>query len=485
MAFFLPAVILLYFICKHPAWRNGVLVAFSLLFYAWGEPKRVLMMLFSILVNYAAAILIGRAKTKGARRFWLVAGLAVTLGFLFYYKYFAFFVNSAAALFGLEALVEPRSLPIGISFFTFQIITYTVDVFLGKTPVQKSLPRLTLYISFFPQLIAGPIVNYTYIEPQLAERKTSVDDAYAGLLRFAAGLGKKVLLANVCGEILAELSLTGDVSLLAAWLGAVAYTFQIYFDFSGYSDMAIGLGRIFGFKFLENFKYPYISTSVTEFWRRWHISLGAFFREYVYIPLGGNRVGRGRQIFDLAAVWGLTGLWHGASWNFIAWGIYYGLLLILEKQLLQKVLPKIPAALRWLGTMVLVIFGWVLFYHESLADGLHQMAAMVGLGTGGLSDPVALYYLKRYLGVLVLAALASVPWKQVLQKLLQHRAETRAAAAEPGTETRAAAAEAPVLPAGLRAAGEWLRPIAATVLIGISVAFVVSGSYNPFLYFRF
>ena len=481
MAFFLPAVILLYFSSKNPAWRNGVLVAFSLLFYAWGEPKRVLMMLFSILVNYGAALLIDRAKTKAARRFWLVAGLSVTLGFLVYYKYFAFFVNSVGALFGNGALVAARSLPIGISFFTFQIITYTVDVFLGKTPVQKSLARLTLYISFFPQLIAGPIVNYTYIAPQLAERKTSVDDAYAGLSRFAAGLGKKVLLANVCGEILAELELAGDLSLLAAWLGAVAFTFQIYFDFSGYSDMAIGLGRIFGFKFLENFNYPYISTSVTEFWRRWHISLGAFFREYVYIPLGGNRVSRSRQVLNLAAVWALTGLWHGASWNFIAWGVYYGALLILEKQLLQNLLAKVPVALRWLGTMVLVVFGWVLFYHESLAAGLHQMAAMVGLGTGGLWDAASLYYLKRYLGVLLLAAAASVPWKEWLPALLCKVSERRAAKAADG----AVRMNAGGMGHALETAVQYALPVLATAVIGLSIAFVVSGSYNPFLYFRF
>jgi len=460
MVFFLPAVILLYFLFSSPRWRNGVLVAFSLLFYAWGEPKRVLLMIASILLNYAAAIAIDRTSVIRKKRLFLVAGLSLTLGLLIYFKYFAFFFNFAAGIFGSEFFVEPRSLPIGISFFTFQIITYTVDVYLGKTPVQKSLPRLMLYISFFPQLIAGPIVNYTYIAPQLEKRTTSLADSYAGFRRFLVGLGKKVLIANVCGELLAELTLTGEVSVLTAWLGALSYSLQIYFDFSGYSDMAIGLGRIFGFTFLENFNYPYISTSVSEFWRRWHISLGAFFREYVYIPLGGNRVNRSRQIFNLAVVWSLTGLWHGASWNFIVWGIYYGILLILEKQLFQSLLNKIPLLLRWAVTMVLVIFGWVIFYHESLAHGLGQIGAMLGIGASSLTDGASLYYLKHYLGSLLLGCAACIPWRDLGKKSV-------------------AKSTLPSL------CSEWAAAAAATVLLVVSVAFMVSGSYNPFLYFRF
>jgi len=458
LAAFLPAVILLYFLSPSVKWRNGVLIVFSLLFYAWGEPQRILIMLASILVNYAAALAMSRTERKAVRKTLLAACMVFTLGILVYFKYFAFFANAAASALGLGWSVQGRSLPIGISFFTFQIITYTVDVYLKKTPAQTSLPRLILYISFFPQLIAGPIVNYTYIAPYLGARSTSLDDCYVGFRRFVTGLAKKVLLANICGEVLEGLTLTGEMSMLTAWLGAIAFTLQIYFDFSGYSDMAIGMGRIFGFPFLENFNYPYISTSVAEFWRRWHISLGAFFREYVYIPMGGNRVSRGRQILNLAVVWALTGLWHGASWNFIVWGAYYGLLLILEKQVFSAALQRVPAAFRWLGTMLLVIFGWVFFYHESLAAGLAQLAAMFGFGAASLTDAAAVYYLKRYLGVLLLACAACVPWKALTAKRPVHT------------------------PAVLQASA---AALVTTVLLCISIAFVVSSSYNPFLYFRF
>ena len=461
LAFFLPAVIGLYFISQNPKWRNGVLVAFSLLFYAWGEPQRIFLMLISIVINYICAIMISCAENKTQKRIFLVAGLAVTVGMLVYFKYFAFFVNSIAAVFGAENPVEAQSLPIGISFFTFQIITYTVDVYLGKVKPQRSLARLVLYISFFPQLIAGPIVNYTYVSKQLGRRKTSVNGTYGGLTRFVIGLSKKVLIANVCGEILSNLTLTGSASVLGAWLGAFSYSLQIYFDFSGYSDMAIGLGRIFGFRFLENFNYPYISTSVTDFWRRWHISLGAFFREYVYIPMGGNRVSAKRHIVNLLTVWALTGLWHGASWNFIVWGLYYGALLVVEKFLLKDFLAKLPKAVAWLGTMLLVMIGWVFFYHESLADGLSQLGAMFFVSAEGLADGVSVYYLKRYLGILVAGVLACVPWKQ-LQSSGKYQT--------------------------IQAAGPWadrLKAAAVFALVLLSMSFLVSSSYNPFLYFRF
>ena len=463
LAFFLPAVIGLYFISQSPKWRNGVLVVFSLLFYAWGEPQRIFLMLISIVVNYICAIMISCAESKTQKRIFLLVGLSVTIGMLVYFKYFAFFVNSIVGIFGVKDLVPVQSLPIGISFFTFQIITYTVDVYLGKVQPQRSLPRLILYISFFPQLIAGPIVNYTYISKQLRKRKTSITGIYEGLNRFVIGLAKKVLIANVCGEILGKLSLTESASVLGAWLGAFAFSLQIYFDFSGYSDMAIGLGRIFGFRFLENFNYPYISTSVTDFWRRWHISLGSFFREYVYIPMGGNRVATRRHILNLLTVWALTGLWHGASWNFIVWGLYYGLLLVMEKFLLKDILAKLPKAVTWLGTMLLVMVGWVFFYHESLADGLRQLGAMFFISAEGLADSVSVYYLKRYLGILVAGVLACVPWKQVF--------------AQTGGKYQALSAASP-WPARLKAA-------TVLVLMLVSLTFLVSSSYNPFLYFRF
>ena len=462
MAFFLPAVMILYFIWDSPKWRNGVLVAFSLLFYAWGEAVRVLLMVASIFFNYAAAVFITQAKSKSLRRLALIGSLTITLGMLGYFKYFAFFVNGIGSLFGKGDLVTPEVLPIGISFFTFQIVTYTVDVYLGKTPVQRSISRLMLYISFFPQLIAGPIVNYTYIAPQLERRKTTISGIYRGLNRFCIGLAKKVLLANVCGEILRDMPVTGQLSVLGAWLGIVAYALQIYFDFSGYSDMAIGLGWVFGFRFMENFNYPYISTSVTEFWRRWHISLGAFFREYVYIPMGGNRVTVGRHILNLLVVWGLTGLWHGASWNFIVWGLYYGGLLILEKFVLKNALEKLPAFARWAITMLLVLIGWAFFYHIRLADGLKHIGAMFGIGAKGFSDPVSVYYFKRYLGVLAAACLACLPWKGIVF-----------ACTPQGKEKKV---------------NRWvlrIQAVAGIVLLVLSMAFVVSSSYNPFLYFRF
>ncbi len=462
---FLPAVICLYFLFPSAKWRNGVLVAFSLLFYAWGEPVRILLMLASIFINYSCAVFIDHFKSPGLRRLFLILGLSVTIGLLGYFKYFAFFANAIAGLLGAGQVVTPQELPIGISFFSFQIITYTVDVYLKKVPVQRSVARLVLYISFFPQLIAGPIVNYTYIQPQLAKRKTSADGAFRGLCRFCTGLAKKVLLANVCGEILSELPLTGELSLLGAWLGIVAYALQIYFDFSGYSDMAIGLGQIFGFRFLENFNYPYLSTSITEFWRRWHISLGAFFREYVYIPMGGNRVKPARHILNLLVVWGLTGLWHGASWNFILWGLYYGLLLVLEKYLLSSLLEKLPKVLRWAVTMLLVLVGWVFFYHESLSDGMVHLGAMFGIGIQSLADLTSIYYFKRYLGVLIAACLACLPWKHLFSRLLSRQR-----------------------PDGKLRPGPWyqrLQSAAALALLLISVTFLISSSYNPFLYFRF
>lgn len=467
MAFFLPAVMLLYFMLPYTKWRNAVLIVFSLIFYAWGEPQRILIMLASILVNYVMALVIAKTRSKRMRSAALLLCMSLTLGVLVYFKYFAFFANSICGFFGLEELVQPRSLPIGISFYTFQIITYTVDVYKGKTPVQRSLPRLMLYISFFPQLIAGPIVNYSYIAPYLGERKTSAGEIYDGLRRFMIGLSKKVLLANVCGEILAGMDMGGQLSVLGAWLGAVAYSLQIYFDFSGYSDMAIGMGRIFGFKFLENFNYPYISSSITEFWRRWHISLGSFFREYVYIPLGGNRRGKARQILNLAIVWALTGLWHGASWNFIAWGIYYGVLLIIEKQI-WGALDKIPVFLRHIATLFIVIIGWVLFYHESLAEGLHHISAMLGLGAAGFGDKIAVYYLKQYLGFIIIAMLACLPWRNIFSGLGRTGAHS---ARDPFAEK----AKYFELPSAL--------VISALFLLCIS--FMVSGSYNPFLYFRF
>lgn len=458
---FLPLVFLLYFLFRSPGAKNGVLLAFSLLFYAWGEPKWIFVMLLTVTVNYFCGLMIHRSEKKHARTACMILGVALSLGFLFFFKYFGFFTDVFTSLLGMENPFVKPVLPIGISFYTFQVLTYTVDVYRGKVEVQKSYTKLLLYVSFFPQLIAGPIVNYTDISASLDERKITSEDVYEGFLRFFIGFSKKVLLANTCGVITDKLLAAGELSVAGSWLMAVAYALQIYFDFSGYSDMAIGMGRMFGFTFFENFNYPYISQSITEFWRRWHISLGTFFRDYVYIPLGGNRVSLWKNIRNIMVVWLLTGFWHGASWNFMAWGVYYGLLLLAEKFLLKDIKKKLPAAVNLLMTLVLVLIGWVFFYYESLGDGLNHLKIMFGFGGAPLCDPGAVYYFKHNLVFLVAAVIACVPWKAVLQKL----------------------------PDGVKASlgptCQWLKPLAVTALFLLALAIIVGQSYNPFLYFRF
>ena len=375
---FFPAVLILYFICTDLRWRNGVLLVASLIFYSWGEPIWVLAMIGSTAINYVAAMLIGRASSPGLRKTALVVGAAASLAVLFYFKYAAFLVNSVTSLFGVSFSIPVLELPIGISFYTFQVLTYTVDVYRDKSPVQRDPFKLMLYVSCFPQLIAGPIVQYSDVAVMLDERESTPDGFTEGMKRFAVGLSKKVLLANVCGLIIEELpSAAGasGMSVLGAWYISVLYSLQLYFDFSGYSDMAIGMGRIFGFTYKENFNYPYISKSASEFWHRWHISLGSFFRDYVYIPLGGNRKGRGRQILNLLVVWALTGLWHGASWNFVLWGLYFFVLLAIEKQIMPK-LERLPFVVRNLMTMFFVLIGWVLFSHTNMAEIGKNFAAM-------------------------------------------------------------------------------------------------------------
>ena len=457
-ALFLPLVFALYFAVKHPKVRNSVLLAFSLLFYAWGEPKWIFVMLLTVTVNYFCGLLIDRSGGKLRRTVCMVAGVSLSLGFLFYFKYFGFFSDVVSGLLGRENPFLKPVLPIGISFYTFQVLTYTVDVYRRKVPVQRSYGRLLMYVCFFPQLIAGPIVNYTDIEPALERREIRTEDVYEGFLRFFIGFAKKVLLANPCGVITDELVAAGNMSLGGSWLMAVAYAFQIYFDFSGYSDMAIGMGRIFGFRFFENFNYPYISKSVTEFWRRWHISLGTFFRDYVYIPLGGNRVSTLKHIRNILIVWLLTGFWHGASWNFLVWGLYYGALLLAEKFLLRRLKAKLPAVVNIAMTLVLVLVGWVFFYYENLSAGLHHLGIMFGLSAAPLTDPYAVYYFKHDFLFLAVAALSSIPWKQLLGSRLPPR---------------------------LLAVGRILKPVAVTLLFLSSLAMIITQSYNPFLYFRF
>ena len=456
---FLPLVLILYYATRRTGLRNGILLAFSLLFYAWGEPKCIFVMLLTVTVNYFCGLLIDRSPSKILRTLSMTLSVALSLAFLIYFKYFGFFSDIVTDLIGVENPFRKPVLPIGISFYTFQVLTYTVDVYRGKVPVQKNYGKLLMYVSFFPQLIAGPIVNYTDIAPALGKRQECWDDVYRGFIRFFIGFAKKVLLANTCGIITDKLAAGDALSVAGSWLMAVAYAFQIYFDFSGYSDMAIGMGWMFGFHFFENFNYPYVSKSVTEFWRRWHISLGTFFRDYVYIPLGGNRVSTAKNIRNIMIVWLLTGFWHGASWNFLVWGVYYGLLLLAEKFLLRDIKKKLPDCVNIACTLLCVLIGWVLFYYERLGAGLAHLGVMFGLSGAAITDPAAIYYFKHYLVFLIAAALASLPWKIYLQKL-------------PCQNT-------------LSIIGQWLKPLVVTLLFLLSLAMIVTQSYNPFLYFRF
>jgi len=454
---FLPIVLLLHFMFKNIKVRNFILMVFSVFFYAWGEPKYVIVMLVTVTVNYLCGLFISHSNSQKWKKAFMLIGVVTSLAFLFFFKYFSFLLDTVCSICGIRNILPAITLPIGISFYTFQVLTYTIDVYRGKVPAQTNYIKLLLYISFFPQLIAGPIVNYTDIAPALDKRTITQNDVYEGMMRFFIGFAKKVLLANTCGIVTEKIIGGESLSVAGSWLMAIAYAFQIYFDFSGYSDMAIGLGRIFGFRFLENFNYPYISKSATEFWRRWHISLGSFFRDYVYIPLGGNRVNAVKHIRNILIVWLLTGIWHGASWNFMAWGIYYGLILLSEKFLLFKIKKYIPAIINWAGSMVLVLVGWVLFYYVDITQGLYHLGTMFGIVKAELSDPVTIYYVKYYFVFLLIAALACIPWKVLLEKL----------------------------PDRIRNTGVWLKPVAVTLIFLLSVSFVITQSYNPFLYFRF
>ncbi|MBR5409867.1 MAG: MBOAT family protein [Clostridia bacterium] len=457
LTLFLPATLALYFLCPVRL-RNGLLLFASLLFYAWGEPLYVTVMIGSILLNYVSGRLLGFAKTPKGKKAVLAASVAANLLILGVFKYGNFVIENVNAAGGALPLLE-LSLPIGISFFTFQAMSYVIDVYRGKAAVQKNPFSFGLYIALFPQLIAGPIVRYSTVEAEINHRQPNFDDAAKGVRRFVTGLAKKVILANGAGAIFKAL-LAGGAALpvVPAWTAAISYAFQIYFDFSGYSDMAIGLGLIFGFHFQENFNYPYISQSITEFWNRWHISLSTWFREYLYIPLGGNRKGKLKQVRNILIVWLLTGLWHGAAWNFILWGVYYGLLLLIEKFALGKVLEKLPRAVRHVYAMLVVLFGWVLFAF----DDFKVIPVFLGgmFGQNGLTAPGTGYFLSENVLLLVLAAAASLPvWKNLADK---YRAKH-----ENGK---------------LLFAAELVWYL---TLFLLSVASLVAGSYNPFIYFRF
>ena len=457
--FYLPAVLLVYYMTPL-RWRNAVLLVFNLIFYGWGEPVYILIMFLSIAIDYTHGMLVEKAKRRGRdgrAQAAVCSSVLFNLALLFFFKYWDFLAESLAAV-GLDFM--PRlglSLPIGISFYTFQTMSYTIDVYRGDAPVQRSVISFGTFVTLFPQLIAGPIIQYKDLDAQLDHRDHTAEKFASGVQVFVVGMAKKVLLANNLGMLWDAYKAVpaAGLTVLGAWLGVAAFSLQIYFDFSGYSDMAIGLGRMLGFEFKPNFDYPYISRSITEFWRRWHISLGTWFREYVYIPLGGNRVSRGRLCFNLLVVWGLTGIWHGASWNFLLWGLYFGVLLMLEKLFLKRWIDRWPACFQHAYTLLLVAVSWAIFALEDFGQLGAYLAVMFGLAGRSLTDGAFFYYLRSYLPVLVLACLASTP----LARRLWHRAPARAVQAA--------------------------LPVLLLAGLLLSTAYLVDATYNPFLYFRF
>lgn len=455
--YFLPAFLILYFAVPGKL-KNTVILLGSLFFYAWGEPVYVLLMLGSTLAAYLLGLVIEKFRGKPLSRAAMIASVVIGIGLLGVFKYADFFISSFNAATGLSLSLLRIALPIGISFYTFQILSYTIDLYRGRAEVQKNPINFAAYVTLFPQLIAGPIVRYTDVAAELDSRKHTAAGFTSGCVRFIIGLGKKVLLANTLGELCSIYKSSDEKSVLFAWLYIIAYALHIYFDFSGYSDMAIGLGRILGFNFPENFNYPYISASITEFWRRWHISLGSWFRDYVYIPLGGNRCGTARHIFNILVVWLLTGLWHGAGWTFVAWGLYFALFLLLEKFVIFRYFKNIPKAVMHLYTVVVLLLGWVLFDASSLAAALSTVGLLFGIG-GSFAGGDVLYYLRSYGLLLIVGIIGATP----LPKLLADRLSASRA----------------------RGAMTVLEPIAVAAVLLVCTAYLVDGSYNPFIYFRF
>lgn len=451
--YFLPMVLVVYFLAPRKA-KNTVLLVSSLIFYGWGEPKLLFLMVFTIVLFYFCGLAIGARPSARWKKAWLLVSVVISLALLGIFKYADFFIGSFNTLTGLSIPLLRLTLPVGISFYTFQSLSYTMDVYRGSVPPQKNLLSFGAYVSMFPQLIAGPIVRYADIDRELEERTHSWEGFSLGMGRFLVGLGKKVILADNFALLMKLFRESDEKSVLFYWLYAVAFTLNIYFDFSGYSDMAIGLGRMFGFHFPENFNYPYLSKSITEFWRRWHMTLGSWFRDYVYIPMGGNRVRRGRWVWNILTVWMLTGLWHGAAWNFVLWGLFFGIFLMIEKWV--PGLQKLPNALRHGYVMLAVIFSFVLFNANSLSQAAGDMAGMLGLGGLPLISAPAVYYLKSYGLLFLLGILGATP---VVKTLARKAADTKAACV--------------------------LEPLVLAALLLVCTAYLVDGSFSPFLYFRF
>ena len=468
---FLTVTLLVYYIVPRPL-KNASLLLFSLFFYAWGEPVYIIVMLVSTLIDYFAGLIIWKwGKNKAVRVICLIVSIVMNLSLLFSFKYGGFIADNINAIAG-EQLIDISKvhffgidflpldiLPIGISFFTFQSMSYTIDMYRGEIEVQKNPIKFAAFVTMFPQLVAGPIVRYTDISKEINYRTVTMDKLYEGIVRFVTGMGKKVLIANSVGSLWDTVLAydRAETSVLTAWIGIIAYTLQIYFDFSGYSDMAIGLGKMLGFNFPENFNYPYLSKSIAEFWRRWHITLGAWFRSYVYIPLGGNRKGMGRTVFNLAVVWLLTGIWHGSDWTFILWGVMYGVLIIAERLFLGKLLDRLPDWICWIYTMLFVMLGWVLFASPDIGTALAYMGNLFG-SSGVLADDRAWYLLINYGIVLVVGIFGSTDAWNIMISGLRKRAP---------------------------ALVNWSMPVCTAGVFLLCTAYLVNATYNPFLYFIF
>ena len=457
--YFLPITLTVYFICKNK-YRNIILLISSLFFYFYGEPKYTILMLISAFSAYVHGILIDKFRDKKYSKVFLVSGLSINLGILVIFKYGDFIIKNINYIFSLNINLLRLTLPIGISFYTFQTLSYVVDVYTNKAKVCRRFTNFATYVCLFPQLIAGPIVRYTTIEDELQNRTHSFEKFAYGVNRFIIGLAKKVILSNNLGLLVSIISKSDEKSILSYWIVAVVFTLQIYFDFSGYSDMASGLGRIFGFDFLENFNYPFISKSIKEFWRRWHISLSTFFRDYLYIPLGGNRVSKFRWIFNLFVVWSLTGLWHGDSWNFILWGLYFALLLIIENLFLQKLLNKLPVIIQHIYAKFFIIISFVIFNNENMKDLFNSLYNMFNFKNLILYNDFSIYYLKSYSIILIISIIASTPLlKNIIDKINESKKGEKVMSL--------------------------MNVIFNVVILIVVTGYLIDGSFNPFLYFRF
>ena len=453
--YFLPTIIILYFITPKK-YRNYILLIFSIIFYMYGEPKYVILMLVEILVAYFGALLIDKYKSK---EIFLIT-IIIHIGLLCVFKYTDLFIGTINSIFKTNISFLNIALPIGISFYTFQILSYVIDVYRGKVKVQKNILKLATYVSLFPQLIAGPIVRYETICDELDNRDETIEKFSLGVRRFIIGLAKKVLIANMLGELCTKFSLVDERSVLFYWIFAISYMLQVYFDFSAYSDMAIGLGKMFGFTFLENFNYPFISKSITEFWRRWHISLSSWFKDYVYIPLGGSRKGTLKLVRNILIVWFLTGIWHGAAYNFILWGLFIGVFLVIEKLWLSKYISKLPKVLRNIYVLFIIMISFIMFNAGSINEAFFNIKGLFGLNKEVFINNYTIYYLKSYLIVLIIAIFgATLLFKNIIEKLKKSKC--------------------------LNKIINVLEPIFLVILLLLVTAYLIDSSYNPFLYFRF